>query len=294
MTHDAPNLRSSPARRKHRTNTQMFALRDPPPTDVTVAEGRYRLLRVFKHDFFAATCLYESSTADRTRRIVVKWYRTQAFCGFPLRWMGRVLCRHERQVYAALTGVRGIPQWIGSIDGTALVVEYVDALPLDQLPSPPTAAFFGRLRKLFDDIHARGVAYCDANKRSNILAAPDGRPFLVDFQISIRRRDRWPQPLKALAGACTRYVQRSDLYHLYKHKRRLCPGALTAEEERLSRRRGRLHSIHRKLTDPWRAIRRRFLAGQYAAGRLVSPTADAEDHAQPEKATWRKEKKAMR
>ena len=270
----------------------MFALRSPPPVDVAVAGRQYRLARVFKHDFFAATCLYESPQPAGARRIVVKWHRTQAFCGVPLKGAGGFLCRHEQETYAALAGVPGIPKCLGAIGRTGLVVEYVDALPLDQLTAPPTAAFFDRLRELFDAIHARGVGYCDANKRSNILATPDGRPFLVDFQISIRRRDRWPQPLKALAAVCTRYVQRSDLYHLYKHKRRLCPEALTPDEEVLSRRRGRLHSIHRRLTDPWRAIRRRFLAHQYAAGRLVSPTADVEDHAQPEKATWRKERQA--
>jgi hypothetical protein len=72
-----------------------------------------------------------------------------------------------------------------------------------------------------------------------------------------------------------------------KHKRRLAPNELAPEEEALSRRRTGLHALHRKLTKPWRALRRRFLRRQHASGRLKSPTAELEDHHQPEKATWR-------
>jgi hypothetical protein len=138
-----------------------------------------------------------------------------------------------------------------------------------------------------DAIHSRGVAYCDANKRSNILIDQAGECFLVDYQISFRRRDDLPWPISGILAGAVSYVQRSDLYHIYKHKRRLCPEALTPLEEKISRNRGILHSLHRKLTDPWRFIRRRFLSGKFRKGQLDSPTAELEDHYQPEKETWR-------
>ena len=78
-----------------------------------------------------------------------------------------------------------------------------------------------------------------------------------------------------------------DLYHLYKHKRRLAPNELTPEEEILSRNRSGVHLLHRKLTKPYRALRRGFLKKQFAKGSLKSPTADLEDHHQPEKDSWR-------
>ena len=271
-----------------RPNTQMFALREAPSSRLIVAGAAYRLVRVFKHDFFAATCLYEAVEAAEWPRIVVKFHRTQRFFGLPTAWAGRLMCRHERAVYAALAGVAGVPRWIGQVGPAGGVVEYVNAVPLDHFPSGPPAGFFDRLRGLFDAVHARGVGYCDANKRSNILVSPAGEPFLVDFQISIRRRDDWPRPLRSVVAACVAYVQRCDLYHLYKHKRRLCPRELTPAEHALSLRRGRLHTLHRKLTDPWRVVRRRFLSRQHARGRLVSPTEAIEDHDQPEKATWRR------
>jgi len=267
-------------------NTQMFALPKPPPETVKVAGCAYRLVHVFKHDFFAATCLYEAIAPAEIPRIVVKFSRTQPFCGVPLDWLGRLMRRHEEDIYRALADIEGVPRRVGRVDEASYAIEYVDAAPLDHLDVPPPG-FFDRLLGVFGAIHARGVAYSDANKRSNILADAAGRPFLVDYQIAFRRRDDWPWPVRPLLALAVRYVQRSDIYHVYKHKRRLSPHEMTATERDLSRRRGLLHTLHRKLTTPWRRFRRRFLRKQYQAGRLESPTADLEDHPQPEKATWR-------
>lgn len=274
---------------KRSRNTQMFALSNPPPERLVVAGAKYRIVRVFKHDFFAATCLYElggMAAVSPFPRIVVKFGRNQQFCGLPLAWYGEWLRRHEEDIYRQLAGIAGVPRWVGAVNPTAYAIEYLDAQPLDHLAAPPPG-FFDRLRAIFDAIHARGVAYCDANKRSNILVSAQGGPALVDYQISFRRRDDLPWPLRAIVAAAVRYVQRSDLYHLYKHKRRLAKSELRPEEMELSRRRGLLHTMHRRLTDPWRAFRRRFLRKQVEKGRLVSPTENLEDHYQPEKATWR-------
>ena len=258
-------------------NTQLYALRRPPPRTLTVAGRSYRIVRIFKHDFYAATCLYASPGDAEAERIVVKFYRTQVFCGLPMHWAGRLMRNRERAIYAALAGLEGVPRWLGRVGPTGLAVEYVPGCTLEGLDGPPPPGFFDKLRALMDAIHARGVAYCDANKRSNVIVGSDGRPFLVDFQISIRLRPGWPAPLRRIVSACVRYVQRCDLYHLYKHKRRMSPDELTGEEERLSRRRGLLHTLHRKLTDPWRAFRRRFLRRRRARGLLESPTKALED-----------------
>ena len=269
----------------------MFALPAPPPERLAIAGRDYRLSRVFKHDFFAATCLYRiaGESGGAIVNIVVKFYRTQPIFGLPCGWLGRLLADHEQAIYRTLAGVRGVPQWVARVGAAVYAIEYIDSAPLDHLEAAP-AGFFDRLRELFDAVHDRGVGYCDANKRSNILVAPDGEPFLVDYQISIRRREDWPWPLRAGQRVLVRYFAGKDLYHLYKHKRRLCPDELTAEEEALSRCRTGWHRLHRKLTKPYRAFRRRFLRKEYQKGRLVSPTAELEDHDQPEKATWRVEK----
>lgn len=273
----------------------MFALSEAPPTTVEIAGARYGLVRVFKHDFYAATCLYQARDAGSDpEKIVVKFGRTRDFCGLGAAWLGELMRAHEEAIYRDLAGVAGVPRWVGSLGSAGYAIEHIDGVPLDHLADAPPPGFFDRLRKVFDEIHARGVGYSDANKRSNILVGPGGEPFVVDYQISIRRRDDWPWPLRAIARGLVAYVVGKDLYHLYKHKRRLCPDELTNEEDALSRDRGGLHLLHRKLTNPWRVLRRRFLRGQYESGRLVSPTAEMEDHHQPEKATWRKAEGADR
>ncbi len=273
-------------------NTQMFALKAPPPETIEVAGAGYKLVRVFKHDFWAATCLYELDTTacNDIPRVVVKFGRTQAFCGLPLNWYGRWLRSHEEAIYSALSSVEGVPRWVGCIGETGYAIEYIEGKPLDHVHSPPTG-FFESLREIFDAVHARGIGYSDANKRSNIIVADDGRPFLVDYQISIRRRDDLPWPLDAIARASVRYIVQRDLYHLYKHKRRMSPDEITDDERAISYRRGLLHSLHRNLTNPYRWLRRRILKRQYRKGALVSPTEHLEDHYQPEKATWRYEDK---
>jgi hypothetical protein len=270
-------------------NTQLFALPASPPDVLEMSGATYALTRVFKHDFWAATCLYEEKNKNQNagyKKIVVKFGRSQDFCGLPLVWAGERLADHEEAIYRALRGVVGVPRWVARLGPVCYAVEYIQAAPLDHVGAPPEG-FFDKLKKIFEAIHARGVAYGDANKRSNILVRPGGEPVLIDFQISLRRRDDWFWPLCAFARRAVAYLAERDLHHLYKHKRRLAPGELTPDEDALSRRRGLLHRLHRRATKPYRALRRRFLRTQYEQGRLVSPTADLEDHHQPEKQTWR-------
>ena len=323
-------------------NTQMFALPRPPAETIALAGATYRLARVFKHDFWAATSLYErqgavargegvpplriagvppaavsspsassfppshspnaggsceSETARRGQdalatawppeKVVVKIGRVQGFCGFPLDWVGRALRANERAVYRRIEGIPGVARWVGCLGATGYAIEYIDARPLDH-PPPPPAGFFDQLRTLFEAIHARGVAYTDSNKRSNILIGADGRPYLVDYQISIRRCDDLPWPIGSAVAAAVRYMAAKDLYHLYKHKRRIAPAELTPEEDSLSRKRGGIHAVHRRLAKVYRAIRRTFLRRQFRKGAIHSPTEDLENHYQPEKDSWRK------
>ena len=271
----------------------MFALPRPPAERLEIAGATYRLVRVFKHDFWAATCMYEreenagETPAIPPDKIVVKIGRVQPFCGFHLAWVGAWLRANEQAAYRLLAGVPGVPRWVGSFGATGYAVEYIDGLALDRA-GPPPPGFFDRLRGLFEQVHARGIAYTDSNKRSNILVGPGGAPYLVDYQISVRRRDDLPWPLRAIVAAVVRYLQRKDLYHLYKHKRRLAPRELSPDEDALSRERGGMHAFHRWFTKGYRALRRRFLREQHRKGALASPTADLEDYDLPEKDSWRK------
>jgi len=266
----------------------MFALRNGPPDEVQLRGAEYRLVKVFKHDFWAATCLYEDKRKPGGGRIVVKFGRMQAFCGLPLAFYSKWLADHEERIYRLLAGIKGVPECLGQTNEGGLAIEYVEAVPLDHLDVIPTG-LFDRLREIMEQIHQRGVAYCDANKKSNVLVSPDGECFLIDYQIAICAHDNWPWPLRRIFRAAVKYMADKDIYHILKHKRRLAPEQLLPGEEAASRSRGPFHRIHRKLGKPYRFLRRRFLQGQYAKGALRSPTEAIEDHYQPEKDTWRKD-----
>ncbi len=273
-------------RQKH--NMQMFALRTAPPEVLEIDGAEYRLGRVFKHDFWAATCLYETAVESPAvcPKVVVKFGREHSFLGLPLKWVGVMLADHEEAIYARLAGLTGVPKWVGRLSATCYAIEYVQSVPLDHVETL-SPGFFERLREVFDAIHERGVAYGDANKKSNILVTADGLPVVIDFQISLRRRSDWPKLPRRMLDRVVDYLIGKDIYHLYKHKRRLAAAELTPEEDALSRKRSGLHLLHRKLTKPYRALRRNFLKKQYEQGRLESPTASLENHHQPEKETWR-------
>ena len=276
---------------RSRHNTQLFALRQAPPRQVVVGGRPYRIQKVFKHDFIAATALYIAAQGDcRPRKLVVKFGRTQKFCGLGTTWIGRLLLRRERRFHRRADGVEGIQRWAEQLDATTHALQYVEGQTLDACGLPPgcEGRFFDDLRATLDGLHARGIAYCDLNKRSNIVVTPTGRPVLIDFQMCALDNPRARWPWRSLAARGVAYLQRMDLYHLYKHKRRLAPEHLRAEEEPLSYGRGRLLRLHRRLVTPLRRLRRAFLTRQHRAGRLVSPSDHLEDHDQPEKATWRK------
>lgn len=282
---------------KSYANSQMFALGQAPPELLEACGHWYRLKRVFKHDFFAATCLYElepepqncppagQSAQPPLPRLVVKFGRREPFCGVSLAWVGRFNRDHEELIYGMLRGVKGIPRWAGRVVLDGYAIEYIEGVPLDHVQSPPPG-YFDRLREVLDAMHKRGIAYGDGNKRSNLLIGPGGQPYIIDFQVTIRRRDELPILGRALARFVA-YIQRKDLYHIYKHKRRMAPNELTPEEEAMSRWRSGWHGLHRTLTKPYRAWRRKFLQKRFEKGALTSPTAGLEYHHQPEKKTWR-------
>lgn len=245
------------------------------PERLTLADGRpYVLVRRFKHDFFAATAQYArvdlsveawSPQADPHGMIVVKAGRVNDFLGLPMAWLGRYLTRHEVAHYRRFTDLPGVPGLTAVLAGeTAFAHAYVPGRPL-QKGDRPGAAFWSELRGLLDRVHAAGCAYVDLNKRQNILLGEDGRPWLIDFQISYGPAGRlkgWPV-LGWLAGLLEgwilRRLQDGDNYHFAKHKFRLCPELCTEQERRMATVPGFWIRLHRRLTQPLQGFRRATL-----------------------------------
>jgi hypothetical protein len=226
-----------------------------PPTRISVAGVPFEWLRTFKHDSWAATALYENVWGER---VVCKFNREQPILGVPMRWLGRLLARRENQMLELLHHEPGVPRLSGlvSVAGrrvpSATAHDYIPGRPLHDGDNVEEE-FFAELGRVLDRVHALGIAYVDLHKRENVLVGDDGRPYLIDFQISAKLPRVWP------LSAVLWLLQQSDRYHLAKHVYRqrpdLCGPALAARVERPPW----WIRMHRQLAVPFRRLRRRLL-----------------------------------
>lgn len=232
------------------------------PGEILINGCSFALTRSIKHDFFAATGFYEDPSRQR---VVLKISRTQDFAGVPLLWLGKWLCRREQRFYQKLQDLPNVPRLLGVVGETGFVHEYAAGRPLSK-DKPVPDGFFGQLQQLLDELHRRDVAYVDTNKPENILLGDDGRPHLIDFQISWDLEElgdfflnRW----------WLRHLQREDEYHILKHKRRLRPDELTPREFDQAGRKSVLIRLHRFISRPYFLIRRRTFKRLRESGALL-------------------------
>ena len=223
---------------------------DSLPQQLVVQQRKYHLQKLFKHDFWAASGLYGNGDSQ----VVLKIYRRQDLLGLPMNWLGSWLAKREISFYHHLQGVPGIARFLGAFGRNGFVHAYIpgqDLLeyPRDQLPDD----FFDQLIDLMRSVHARGISYVDANKRDNVIVGLDSRPYLIDFQISWR-----PEPGR-LCRRVLLFMQRMDMYHLFKHKSRLRPDLMRPEEWELRRNPGLFLSLHGLVAVPFRTFRRTTL-----------------------------------
>ncbi|MCP4245919.1 MAG: hypothetical protein GY778_02615 [bacterium] len=228
--------------------------REEMPSDFQLGGNRYRHLQTFKHDFFAATGLYEGDG----RRVVLKIGRRVGFLGLPLAWVGRLLARAESGHLRQVQDLDGVPELIGVWVGDSVVHDYVPGHVLSK-GERVADDFFERLTGLLAAMHARQRAYVDLEKPQNVLVGDDGRPYLIDFQIS------WPWAIGFLTRGILgrwlcRRLQQGDRYHVRKLQRRFRPDQMTEEELAASYRRPWPVRLHRRVTRPATRFRRWVLS----------------------------------
>lgn len=234
------------------------------PETIDVQGRAFRRTHSIKHDFWAATGFYESDDG-RAERVVLKMSRTADFCGLPLAFLGAWLCRREMRFYKALGDLPNVPPLLGTVGATGFVHGFVHGTPLSKdRPIPDT--FFDDLWALIRELHRRNIAYVDTNKPQNILHGDDGRPHLIDFQISY---DLFDLGNTFLNRWLLRKLQHEDFYHLLKHKKSLRPDLMSAEELLQSERRSWIIRLHRAITMPYKRIRRRTFKRLRESGRLM-------------------------
>jgi hypothetical protein len=266
-----PSSLYCPAVKREHTQNVRFRLRHPwlyaladgkLPETVRCAGLQYQLVETFKHDFFAATGLYRGPTG----LAVLKVNRANDFFGWPMTWAGRFLGRREIRLYRAVRDLPGVPALLGPVGETGFMHVFAPGHPLGRREQV-SDTFFDELLALVRTLHARHIAYVDLNKRQNILVGDDGKPYLIDFQISLLLPDtgwrRW-RPVRWLLAR----FQHGDIYHCLKHKRRLRPDLLSAAEQSLVERLSPWIRLHRWVARPLTYLRRgtlrRLQAGEDA------------------------------
>ena len=228
------------------------------PKTIIIAGKFYKHVKTFKYDFFAGTGLYEldeqmAGERGEFPRIVVKIYRYRRFFLLPMSWLGRLSALHEIRLYKMLDDIEGVPKYIADVGRTGFAHEFIPGQPLKRT-SLVNDDFFDNLESLLKKIHNRNVAYVDMNKAENIILGDDGRPYLIDFQISYAPRDI--PVVSILTKIILRQLQKEDLYHLLKHKRRIRPDLLTEKDIIASYNRSIPIKIHRIISKPYFIVRR--------------------------------------
>jgi hypothetical protein len=239
--------------------------RRQPPASIRLAHAPYHLVRIVKHDFWAMTAFYDDADGHR---IVLKTSRIADFHGIRLSGFGRWLCRRETRFYRALADLPNVPRLLGTIGRTGFVHTYIPGQTLDKNSTVPDG-FFAELQNVMSLVHQRTIAYVDMNKSPNILLGDDGRPYLIDFQISWDLHE-WGDTF------FTRWwlarLQREDHYHLLKHKRRLRPDEMTEQEQQAVERVSLLIRVHRRLFRPYFLVRRAIFRRLRRSGHLMPET----------------------
>lgn len=238
-----------------------------PPAEIEIRGATYRLVRVFKHDFWAATAHYAGDAGE----VVCKFNRRQPLGLIPMRWVGRCLARNERRAMERLADVPNVPRWSGEVrvggkvQSNAAAHEFIPGQPYS-IDVKVDADYFTRLRQVLDVMHARRMAYVDLHKRENVLVGDDGLPYLIDFQVSFVPRDTWLSrtwPVRTWLRA----LQRADNYHYLKHLVRVHPERCDLGPKGIAGHRPLWIKVHRKIAGPIRAGRRRLLAGLHVRDR---------------------------
>ena len=261
---------------------------DDPPTQIHVAGRRLQRARIFKHDAFAATALY-ADPDDPDFEVVGKFARRQSAFGLPMGWLGRWFHAREQAVALRMAGVETVPAALGRVvvaDRTltaAAARRFIVGQPLAE-GQRPADDFFPQLEALLREFHDRRLAVVDLHKRDNILVDPQGRPHLMDFQISLAAPAlgtlrggpilRWLDLRTWLLGP----AQRADRYHLMKHWVRHRPDQLSPAQRDLDQYRPLGVRLWRRGIRPvHRARRRLFLQLRIRTGRGEAGTEVAPD-----------------
>jgi len=224
------------------------------PSHALLHGQEFRLDKVLKEDFFSVNVLYKN---DQGEGQVLKLSDFRFLFGWMFRPLAMLISRREYRTYQRVAGIAGVPSLGPRYGRRGYFHRYIEGKTLFELPKSFCFPedFFERLTATVEKIHKRRVVHLDLQKRGNIILSCDGRPYVIDYQISLhfKRRKGW---FGALLDRVFRALTREDIYHLNKHRKRFQRDQMTEEE--LSRaERSHLNQIfYSYVGTPYRKVKR--------------------------------------
>jgi predicted Ser/Thr protein kinase len=188
--------------------------------EASLADGTHRLGAGYQ----AQTLLYD----DGARRLVIKAPAGRGLRRLLSRWM----LRREARAYERLAGFAAAPRCHGLLRGQYLVLDYIAGEPARYAEIADREAFFAELLARLQELHARGVAHGDLQKKDNLWLVDGRHPLLLDFGAAIVRRSGFAPANHRLF----RFVVQLDFNQWAKLKTRGRPDRLSAGERRFYRR----------------------------------------------------------
>lgn len=231
-----------------------------PPQAVAADDKSWQLIEVYKHDSWAATAVYGSGDGAR---IVCKFNRVAPIFFIPMAWLGKRLARRELWFLRHLADIDGIPKAFevseaaGGLLPNVSAHEFVEGGPFRGRKDAHDT-FFDQLDAMIGQLHRRGVAYVDLHKMENIIVDPEGRPNLIDFQVSFALSERWPGN-GMIARKILKTLMNMDRYHIDKHFARCRPDLLSPQEVKRMLEPPPFVRWHRRIAVPLRSARRKLL-----------------------------------
>lgn len=196
----------------------------------TIINGEtYTYEKILKDDFFSVNVLYKN---DKGRRFVLKLSDFRFLFGILFRPFAAMMSSHEYKIYKMIADIEGVPELGPRLGWRGYFHEYIEGKTLHELKESPEVLpenFFNELLDIVNQVHKRRILYVDMNKKGNVIMSENGKPFLIDFQISqYFKKRRWI--LGRLIDNVFNRLIKEDIYHVYKHKKRYQKHLMTEEE----------------------------------------------------------------
>lgn len=160
---------------------------------------------------------------DENLDLVIKDY---THCPLVLRHsIGRLFIGREHKNLQRLRGLDGVAADSFRLSPIMLAYPYVEGRSLAELRKNRQklpVEFFGKMEKLVQQMHERGVVHLDLRNMGNILCTEEGEPHFIDFQ-SAFSVNKAPRRFRDVLRA-------ADISAVYKSWAKLCDEPLTDDK----------------------------------------------------------------